>query len=192
MEDLDVKLADVVDQQNIPAIEGQLAAMSQGAVDQVQRHLDDRPPSTTDDVQREIDRAHAAEDAMTEAQRLQHEQDARIADGDLRGAHDLADARGYQLSIADDQGALVDRPLVQAQQDVAALSWGAHEQSIAADQAASATSYAASGDGDHASQYAEQATHHYDSASSHADAASHDDSSAGSDSSSVDTTQAEG
>jgi len=83
----------------------------------------------------------------------------------------------------------VDRTLVQAQQDTAALSWGAHEQSIADDHAASSVSYAASGDHEHASQYAEQAEHHDAQASTYADTATH---SSSDDSSTVDTTQTEG
>lgn len=192
MEDLEVKLAEVSDQENVDAIEGQLASMSQQAVEQVERHLDGQPNLTSDDVQHEIDRANAAEDAMIDAQHLRHEQDAHIASGDLRGAQDLAQAREYELTIADDQGASVDRPWVQAQQDVAALSWGAHEQSIADDHAVSAASYAAAGDDDNASAYADRADDHAETATAYADAASDDDAADSDDSSQVDTTQTEG
>lgn len=191
MEELDIKLAEVSDQENVAAIEGQLASMSQQAVDQVERHLDGQPNLTSDDVQREIDRANAAEDAMLDAQRLRHEQEERIESGDMRGAHDLAQAREYELTIADDQGAQVDRPWVQAQQDVAALGWSAHEQSIADDHAVSAAAYSAVGDDEHAAQYAERADDHAETATAYADAASDDDAS-DSDGSQVDTTQTEG
>ena len=189
MSDLDVKLADSPDLASVAAIEAQLAGMSQQAVHQVEHELDGRSVVSTAEVQLEIDRAKAADDALMESSRLRHEQEEHIASGDFRGAHDLADARAYELTIAAEQGATVDRTLVQALQDTAALSWGAHEQSIATDHAVSSSSYAASGDHELASQYAEQAAHHETSASSYADTASH---SSGDDNSAVDTTQTEG
>ncbi len=189
MSDLEVKLADAPDQANVGAIEVQLAGMSQQAVNQVEHQLEERSTISTADVQLEIDRAKVADEALIESSRLRHEQEEHIASGDLRGAHDLAEARAYELTIADDQGAMVDRTLVQAQHDTTALSWGAHEQAIADDHAASAASYAASGDHEHAAQYAEQAEHHETNASTYADSASH---SSSNDSSAVDTTQTEG
>lgn len=191
MADVDEKLAATADPEDIAAVEVQLAGMSRHAAEQVERHLDAVPATATiEEVQHEIDRANAAADAVREAQELRHEQVQEILNGDLSRAHDLAGDREYQVRIAEDQGDSVDHPLVEARADVAALSWAAHEQSIAHDHAASAATYDAVGDHDHAEQYGDMADDHADSASDHADTAAHDDTSDSS--SDVDTTQTDG
>ncbi|MBL0940864.1 MAG: hypothetical protein IBJ03_18375 [Gemmatimonadaceae bacterium] len=191
MSDVDTKLAETADAEDIAAVEAQLAGMSKHAAEQVERHLDEMPASVTiEEVQHEIDRANAAAEAVREAQELRHEQVQEILQGDLSRAHDLAGEREYQVQIAEDQGDSVDHPLIEARADVAALSWAAHEQSIADDHAASAAAYDAVGDHEHAEQYGDMADDHAESASDHADTATHDDASdSGSD---VDTTQTDG
>ena len=191
MDEFEIKLADVTDQDNVPALEAQLAGLSQFEHDQVMHHLDESAPKTTDDVQAEITRAQAAEDALLEAQHLRSEQEAKIAEGDLHGAKELGDNREYYLKAAEENGVSADHTMIEAQHDTMALDWAAHHQDIAEDNANSAASYAAVGDADHAAQYADTAASHADTSAGYVDTTSHDTSAAATSSTTVDTTQTE-